>query len=58
METIEKECETCRGSGIVSLYRGCNQLPSNCCGGCEDDIDCPDCFGYGIIEVEVDEEEE
>ena len=53
--TTEEECEMCGGSGIVSVYRGCNQMPSNCCGGCTEDVDCPECYGYGI--VEVDEEE-
>jgi len=49
---MEIQCQECNGSGIVPVYRGCNQPPSNCCGGCEVDEFCEDCKGSGIIEID------
>ena len=49
---MEIQCKECNGNGIVSVYRGCNQLPSNCCGGCSVDEICDECNGSGIIEID------
>ena len=50
---MEIECKECNGSGVVPVYRGCNQLPSNCCGGCEVDENCEECNGYGVLGIDA-----
>lgn len=49
---MEIECKECNGNGITPVFGGCNQLPSNCCGGCEVDAFCEECKGSGIIEID------
>ena len=50
---MEIECNGgCNGSGIIPVYRGCAQPPSNCCGGCLVDEFCEDCKGSGLIEID------
>lgn len=49
---MEIKCIECKGDGIIPVYRGCDQMPSNCCGGCSVDEFCEDCKGSGIIEID------
>lgn len=49
---MEIECNECNGNGRISVYRGCNQPPSNCCGGCSVDEFCEECKGSGLIEID------
>lgn len=50
---MEIECKECNGNGVVSVFGGCTQPPSNCCGGCEVDESCQKCNGYGVIEIDA-----
>lgn len=49
---MEIECKECNGNGVVSVFGGCTQPPSNCCGGCEVDAFCEECKGSGILEID------
>ncbi len=52
-----KECENCDGTGTIEVRAICTVYPySECCGGCTDDVDCPECDGSGEIEDEDEEE--
>lgn len=39
----ENGCETCLDTGEVEHRIGCGKVASMCCGGCIEDVPCPDC---------------
>jgi hypothetical protein len=50
----EEQCEECLGYGWIEFdtsYR-CTRSIGDCCGGCTEPIECPECGGLGFIEIE------
>lgn len=43
------DCNECDGTGIIRVYIDCGKPASSCCGGCSEDISCPDCDGDGYV---------
>lgn len=48
----EVKCEYCDGKGSREVSAECFQPAWNCCGGCTEFIECPECDGYGYVEIE------
>jgi RecJ-like exonuclease len=42
MEDLDWGCPTCEGQGKVQYFK-CKNDSSECCGGCYEIEDCPDC---------------
>jgi hypothetical protein len=57
MREVEIECEECHGLGHYDAQE-CYQPASSCCGGCYKTYQCEDCKGTGLIEIEIEEDEE
>jgi len=47
-EKKEIGCENCDGEGVV----GCEGCCDGCGCNCQEQIDCPDCEGSGMVEEE------
>lgn len=49
-------CKECKGTGATPDYMDCRNSSNNCCGGCDWVYkECPECDGYGQIEIDEDE---
>jgi predicted methyltransferase len=49
----KKTCENCDGEGSIDQFKECGRVASMCCGGCSEEIECPDCCGEGKINEDL-----
>lgn len=49
---ITKDCEHC-DDGTREEMKACFKPASMCCGGCSETIQCVECDGSGVIELEL-----
>jgi len=47
LESTDETCKICDGKGYILESKDCNMPASECCGGCEERVDCEVCEGEG-----------